>query len=202
LSKEEVIVDKCGLVLLAAGASRRLGRPKQLLVYKGQSLIKQVLALMQIAAMPAVVVLGANREAIEKEISGTTIPIVENKLWNEGMASSIVCGLEALTKTIPDLDGAIFLVCDQPFLAVSFLQELVSKQNTTGKPIIASSYGGTAGIPALFHKTYFPELLSLKGDAGAKKIMQAHATDMITIDFPLGHIDIDTEEAYKMLNND
>jgi molybdenum cofactor cytidylyltransferase len=202
LSKEELIVNKCGLVLLAAGASRRLGRPKQLLVYKGQSLIKQVLALMQLAGMPAVVVLGSNMEAIEKEISGTIIPIVENKQWNDGIASSIVCGLEALANTIPDLNGAIFLVCDQPFLTVSFLQELLSRQNTTGKAIIASSYGNTVGIPALFHKTYFPELLSLKGDAGAKKIMQAHPTDIITIDFPLGHIDIDTEEAYKMLNND
>lgn len=197
-----MIVNKCGIVLLAAGASRRLGRPKQLLFYDGQSLIKRVLGLMETAAMPSVVVLGASKEAIEAEISGTTIPIAENKLWNEGIASSIVCGIEALTKTIPGLDGAIFLVCDQPFLTVSFLQELLITQNTTGKHIIASSYGGTVGIPALFHKTYFPELLSLKGDAGAKKIMQAHTADTITIDFPLGHIDIDTEEAYKMLNHD
>jgi molybdenum cofactor cytidylyltransferase len=105
-------------------------------------------------------------------------------------------------QVIPDLDGVIFLVCDQPFLSVSFLQQLLTMQHKTGKPIIASSYGNTVGIPALFHKAYFPELLSLKGDAGAKKIMQAHTTDMATIDFPLGHIDIDTEEAYKMLNND
>jgi molybdenum cofactor cytidylyltransferase len=202
MSKDALILNKCGIILLAAGASRRLGRPKQLLVYKGQSLISNVLELMEAAAMPGVVVLGANIEVIKKELSGTTIPIVENKQWNEGMGSSIVCGLEALMKIITDLDGVIFLVCDQPFLTVSFLQELLIMQHKTGKPIIASSYGNTVGIPALFHETYFPELLSLKGDAGAKKIMQAHTTDMVTIDFSLGHIDIDTEEAYKMLNND
>jgi molybdenum cofactor cytidylyltransferase len=195
-------VNKCGIVLLAAGASRRLGRPKQLLVYKNLSLIGHVLKLIETAGMPAVVVLGANSEIIEKEITGTNIPVVENKNWGEGIASSITCGLTALEKAIPGLDGVIFLVCDQPFLTVSFLQELLTRQNTSHKPIIASSYGSTVGIPALFHKTYFPELLSLKGDAGAKKIMQAHATEMITIDFPLGHIDIDTEEDYKILNND
>lgn len=157
---------------------------------------------METAAMPSVMVLGANKEVIENNISRTTIPIVENKEWNKGMASSIVCGLEGLTKATPDLDGVIFLVCDQPFLTVSFLQELLSVQHATGKPIIASSYGDTIGIPALFHKTFFTELLSLKGDTGAKRIMQAHITDTKTVDFPLGFIDIDTEEAYKILNND
>jgi molybdenum cofactor cytidylyltransferase len=202
LSKAYPIANKCGLVLLAAGASSRLGRPKQLLVYKGQSLIKQVVKIMELAEMPAVAVVGANSEIIKKEMAGTAVAIVENKNWSEGIASSIVSGLATMTKTVEGLDAVIFLVCDQPFLTVSFLQELLKKKHITGKPIIASSYGNTIGIPALFYKTYFTDLLSLKGDAGAKQIMMAHQEDMTTIDFPLGDIDIDTEEDYKLLNND
>jgi molybdenum cofactor cytidylyltransferase len=195
-------VSKAGLVLLAAGASRRLGRPKQLLEYKGDTLINYVLQEIVAARLPAVAVLGANSEKIHPVTKASPVPVVENSHWKEGIASSIVAGLQKLIQLMPGLDGVVFLVCDQPYVSAAFIRQLIEAQIKTGKPIVASSYSGTVGIPALFHQTYFAELLSLKGDAGAKKIIRQHPDDTIMVEFPLGNIDIDTEDDYKQLCND
>jgi molybdenum cofactor cytidylyltransferase len=92
------------------------------------------------------------------------------------------------------------MVCDQPHLTSSLLNEMVSSQKKTGKPIVAAEYEGVRGTPVLFHRTFFPELLLLKGDRGAGKILQQQPELVATVSFPLGAIDIDTIENYKKLD--
>jgi molybdenum cofactor cytidylyltransferase len=186
--------------LLAAGASARLGKPKQLLLYKGKSLLQHATqAALDSRATPVVIVTGANAELVQKEMTGPEVIYTENKEWAEGMASSVRCGLNILLGVAPATDSVIMMVCDQPYVNPKLLNDLLATQWKTGQPIVTSQYENVSGPPALFHKIIFPELLALKGDAGARKIIQRHAHEMATVSFPQGKIDIDTEEDYEAL---
>ena len=150
-------------------------------------------------ASPVIVILGANATMLEKQIEEKKIHIAENKEWKEGMASSVRCGINTLMHIAPDADAAIIMVCDQPFVSSSLLNELIAAQKSTGKSIVTSQYETAIGPPALFHKSIFPELLQLKGDAGARKIIEQRRNEVATVLFTKGTIDIDTEEDYKSL---
>ncbi|MFI5187083.1 MAG: NTP transferase domain-containing protein [Chitinophagales bacterium] len=196
-------INNCGAILLAAGASVRLGRPKQLLTYKGKSFLQNMVAAAIGSHLnPIVVVLGAHATLITGLITENNIHIVHNKDWEEGIASSIRCGIRELGKINPASDAALIMVCDQPYINSSLLNDLLAAQRKSGKPIAAAYYSGIAATPALFYKTFFPELLLLKGDKGAGKILKQQ-TDLVTIvPFPLGAIDIDTNENYEELKKD
>ncbi len=187
--------------MLGAGSSSRLGRPKQLLPYNGKSLLEHSVDTANNAeANPVIVVLGADAALLEKLIDEKKVHIVENKEWEEGMASSIRCGVNALMHIAPSSDAVILMVCDQPHVSASLLNELITIQKNSGRLIVTSQYENTFGPPALFYKTLFPELLKLKGDAGARNIVVQHIDDVATVLFTEGNIDIDTEEDYKALN--
>lgn len=178
-----------------------MGRPKQLLPYNGKSLLEHSVDTANDSdANPVIVVLGANAELLEKEISEKKIHIVENKEWKEGMASSVRCGLTTLLHIAPSSDAVMIMVCDQPFVSSSLLNELIATQKKSGKPIVTSQYENVIGPPALFCKSIFPELLELKGDAGARKIIERRGNDVVTAVFKQGNIDIDTEDDYKSLS--
>jgi molybdenum cofactor cytidylyltransferase len=147
---------------------------------------------------PVIVVLGqyADNLTDEPDEAATT---VLNLGWEEGIASSIRCGLSTLLEITPAADGVIFLVCDQPHITSDLLKELVSIHSKTHKPIIASKYANTLGIPALFDKSMFPELVNLQGDTGAKSIIKQYIEMVETVAFPLGIIDIDTASDYEEL---
>lgn len=195
-------INNCAIILLAAGSSKRLGQPKQLLTYQGKSFLQNmVLAAIDSQWSPILVVLGANAESIRPTIIEKEVNIVINPDWEEGIASSIRCGITALEKINPVADAAILMVCDQPYLTAALLNDLVSSQQKTGKPIVAAEYEGVKGTPVLFHKTFFPELLLLKGDRGAGKILQQRPDLVAAVPFSLGAIDIDTMDNYKKLDN-
>lgn len=190
-------MKKFGIILLAAGGSSRLGRPKQLLPYGDKTLVQHVLDTAKTAlAKPIVMVTGAHKELVQDP----TINILHNTEWKEGIASSIRSGLTAILKTEPGLDAAIFIVCDQPHISAALLQELMDTHTATGKEIVASSYADTVGIPALFGKSFFDALLQLKGDEGAKRIIMQNADAVAVVDFPHGDIDIDTAADYAALD--
>ena len=194
--------NNIGIVILAAGSSSRLGMPKQLLEFDGMSLLNH--AIMEVAnsnACSFVVVLGAHADLIANKIDGDIAFIVKNENWIEGMASSIRLGLDTLLGQIPSIDAVIFMMCDQPYISSSVLNDLISTHQHTGKPIVASNYGEAIGPPALFHKSFFPELMELKGDVGARKIIQEYSDEVATVLFAKGKIDIDTKEDYEALNN-
>ena len=194
--------NNIGIVILAAGSSSRLGKPKQLLEYEGQSLLQHVIdAAVHSKAATIVVVLGANSDLISKKIHTPKVDLTENSEWEEGMASSVRNGLSALQRISPTTDAVIFMVCDQPYVSASLINDLIETQKETGKAIVTCNYGEAIGPPALFYKSLFHELMQLKGDAGARKIIQQHNDEVATVLFEKGKIDIDTREDYEALSN-
>lgn len=193
-------ISNIAIIILAAGKSARLGSPKQLLSYKGKNLLRHTVdEALETGCQSVFVVLGANSELLKKELKDKPISIVENAGWQEGMASSIRCGLETITNTILRPDCIIFMVCDQPHVSSSLLLSLVDKKNETKMPIVASSYEDKIGTPALFNKSFFPALMELKGDKGARKLIADNLDKVATVEFPEGITDIDTKEDYESL---
>lgn len=190
-----------GIVILAAGSSSRLGKPKQLLKYGGKSLLQNAIdAARNSDAKPVIVVLGANANKISHEIAGSSVNVIINSEWEEGMASSVRKGLNELLFIAPSSDAVIFMVCDQPYISPALINDLINTQSQSGKSIVACNYGDTIGPPALFYKSLFSELMQLKGDAGARKIIQQHQGEVATVSFENGKIDIDTEADYDALS--
>jgi len=184
--------------VLAAGSSSRLGKPKQWLRFNGKSLLQHTTeTALASQAQPVIAVLGANEKAMETTESN--VHVVVNSQWQEGMASSIRCGLEAFTQLSPAAEGIILMVCDQPFVTAGLLNDLVTAHQKTGKPIVASGYENTFGPPVFFHRSVFAELLQLTGDTGARGIVSRHKDETAIIPFPQGSFDIDTEADYNRL---
>ena len=193
-------ISNIAIIILAAGKSARLGSPKQLLSYKGKNLLRHTVdEALETGCQSVFVVLGANSELLKKELKDKPVSIVENAGWQEGMASSIRCGLETITNTILRPDCIIFMVCDQPYVSSSLLLSLVDKKNETKMPIVASSYEDKIGTPALFNKSFFSALMKLKGDRGARKLIADNLDKVATVEFPEGITDIDTKEDYESL---
>jgi molybdenum cofactor cytidylyltransferase len=195
-------IKNTGAVILAAGASSRLGKPKQLLNHNGKSLLQNTIdTAIASDADPVVVVLGANAEQVLKEINKSKVHIIINTEWEEGMASSVRTGLNELLFISSSTDAVILIVCDQPHVSAGLMNDLIDTHKQTGKPIVTCNYGEAIGPPALFHRSLFSELMQLKGDVGARKIIQQHSDDVATVFFEKGKIDIDTKEDYEALNS-
>jgi molybdenum cofactor cytidylyltransferase len=194
--------DICVLVV-SAGQSSRLGQPKQLLRYQGQSLIRRaVQTAIESSAGNVLVVLGAHAERMEEEIADSTAHRVINTGWQEGMASSLRCGVRELEDRYPETAGVILMVCDQPHVTSALLNDLIKVHRETGKPIVTCSYDNTFGPPVFFHKTLFPELLRLRGDVGARGVIRKYANEVEAVPFPLGAIDVDTVADFKRLSGE
>lgn len=185
-------------MILAAGSSSRLGRPKQLLVYNNKTLLQHVIDEAKLAALsPIVIVVGANADELTKSLNLSGANVIINDSWEIGMSSSIAAGLSALEEDKPQ--NVIISVCDQPQINAQLFSDLLRMKNKTGSGIVASAYAGTLGTPVLFNERYYDELLNLTGNEGAKKLLNLHETDVSFIPFENGQIDIDTEEDYLNL---
>jgi len=188
-----------GIIILAAGNSSRLGRPKQLLKFKDKTLIEWTIkAALETHFQPVLVILGAFADQIREKLPAE-IQFIINEHWQEGMASSIAAGLAEILRQLPDLENVIIMVSDQAFINSKVLLELQEKHISSKKGIIASRYVQTTGTPVLFNKQYFSELLSLTGNNGAKSMLKLHDNDVETVAFAMGNIDIDTETDYHNL---
>ncbi len=223
-----------GAIILAAGESKRLGTPKQLLQYKDKTLLHHIIeSSLNSKCRKIIVVIGAHADNVKKHITkfsidmiewpgaqpnglalslpkGATAPkpqikfckrntvskiyCVENRNWTEGKASSIRLGLKALTSTSNNVNAAIFLTCDQPFISSDVIDRIIETYEKTKKTIVASKYDDTIGVPALFDRKHFSEILLLKGDQGAKSIIANYHEQVVTFSFQKGAIDIDTIE--------
>jgi len=188
------------ILLLAAGSSSRLGHPKQLVQINGKSLLQKITeTALASGCSPVVVVLGAYLEKIKPVIQQLPVHILENKNWVNGMGTTISCGMNFLLNKYPKIEAVIITVCDQYYLSEKNIIDLIELYKKTDKNIIASGYGVTIGVPALFSKPLFPELLILKGHEGAKKIIQQNLDNMEFVEFSKGAFDLDTEEDLKKL---
>jgi molybdenum cofactor cytidylyltransferase len=193
-----------GAVVLAAGSSSRMGSPKQTLRFRGESLLRRaVLAALDAGCHPVVVVTGAHAELSRCELDGLDVREVFNAHWETGMASSIRAGVEGLNDADADTIAAVFMLCDQPHVSAEVISGLVAAHRTTGRPVIASSYGGNVGVPALFSRTLFDELMRLEGMSGAKEIIRRHASQAHFLPFPDGEVDVDTPADFsRLIEND
>jgi molybdenum cofactor cytidylyltransferase len=167
-----------GLIILAAGGSSRLGSPKQLVQFSGESLLRRAARTALASNLrPIVVVLAEAKFA--SEIEG--LDFVLNPDWRTGMGSSIRAGIAGM-----QANGVVILLCDQPLITPDFLNRLAS----TKKPLAAAEYNGTIGVPAFFSARYFEELKQLEG--GAKEILLRHRDDVEALPCPEAALDIDT----------
>lgn len=192
-----------GLIILAAGASLRLGTPKQLLNFKGETLLRRMAREAAASACrPLTVVLGADAGKFKNELSDLDVHVVENPDWKDGMGSSIGTGLTKLLEIKRSVDGVVLTVCDQPFVTAGVIDKLVKAYQETDALIIASAYAGTLGVPALFSRELFSQLTELKGGGGgAKQIIKQFQARTISISFPEGAIDIDTPADFEQLSS-
>jgi molybdenum cofactor cytidylyltransferase len=194
--------SEIGLIILAAGASARFGRPKQLLSFKGETLLRRIAReSLSSVCRPVVVILGAEVDQSTDEIKDLNLHIIENPDWEEGMGSSIRSGVKKLLEIKDSTNGVLLAVCDQPFVTSRVINKLVKTFQKTEALIVASAYQETLGVPALFGKKLFPRLLELKGSGGAKQIINQFAAETIGISFPAGAIDIDTPRDFETLSS-
>jgi molybdenum cofactor cytidylyltransferase len=187
-----------GCILLAAGASTRMGRPKQLLPVAGQPLVARAAgAALASPAWPVVVVLGAHAEKIRPVLAHLPVLIAENPGWAEGLGSSIRAGVAALEKFSRSLDAALIALADQPAFSADAVARLVAAHETNGPGLTAARYAGRLGVPALFARKHFPALHALRGDEGARAILAAHAEQVAAVDLPQLALDLDTPADYE-----
>ena len=183
-------------IVLAAGASRRLGEPKQLLTLEGETLLARTIRMALTAgANPVYVVIGAHSGQVSKAFENTEGIAVLNHRWMEGIASSIHAGLLAVNEDQPDSPGVLILACDQPRLSVAHLRNLIDAFSEQADPSIAASeYSGALGVPAAFPRRVFPYLFALQGDKGARTLLLRPPCPLIQVAFDGGEIDIDRPE--------
>jgi molybdenum cofactor cytidylyltransferase len=178
----------CDALILAAGGSARLGQPKQLLPYLGDTLLGCAIGRARAAPIRrVVVVLGAHAAAIREQIA-TPVEYVENPNWTEGIASSIRAGLAVLDAP----DAVLLMVCDQPRVIPAHLRAIIHAAGTNPGTIAASGYSGVTGVPAVFPRRFFGELVALSGDAGARPVLVRHVSETIVVPCPEAALDVDT----------
>lgn len=190
-----------GILILAAGGAFRMNQPKMLLSFGSGSILSNILeATKALKTDQICLVTGYYHKEIIENIDVSGVLVVHNEHWREGMASSISKGVHEMIKEYSHLDSIMIVVSDQPHLNRKLLSEMLSSREKHKKGIVAAQYGAIKGTPVLFDKKYFEELMLLTGDTGAKSVLKKNASDLVTVAFPLGAIDIDTAEDYENLS--
>jgi molybdenum cofactor cytidylyltransferase len=186
------------IILLAAGCSSRLGRPKQLLPYRGSTLLRHAAKTAIDAELgPVFVILGAVVEECRATLLGLPATIVVNPAWDEGMGGSIACGAQQLDESVHG--AAIILLCDQPGITPAILRALDRERCTSGAPIVASRCGDVLGPPAFFAAPLFTRLRALRGADGARALFRDEP-NVATVDCSQAAWDIDTEADAMVLD--
>lgn len=188
------------IILLAAGSSSRMGRPKQLLPWGDQTLIEHQIQTLLKTKKSVNVVLGAHAEQIIPVIKKFNIKIITNDIWENGMGTSVASGANYVAQNYPGSEGVLIALLDQPMITGAYLQKMIGKFQPGKKQIIVSaSNDGWEGVPALFDKHYFIEIQNLDGKEGAKKIIRSHPQNVKTLKCGNHCTDMDTPEKYNEL---
>jgi molybdenum cofactor cytidylyltransferase len=183
-------MNRLGILLLAAGESKRMGSPKQLLDFQGKKLIQHSIEqLLPLQPNAFAIVLGAHSHLIRPYLNAYPIECVENAGWEEGMGSSIAAGMRHLL--LAELSHLLIALVDQPYLTRADYFELKESSQVNPTQIIAAYYGGKAGAPMIFPRHHFQDLIQLKGDEGARKIVRSTAEKLQLIELPLASKDWD-----------
>lgn len=188
-----------GAILLAAGGSRRMGRPKQLLEFDGQALIRRAAEVAVAARLrPVVVVLGCETDACRRHLGDLVVDVIVNADWQRGIGASLRTGAAHL-HAVAHVDAAIILLCDQPLVDAAAIERIVAAHRRRGAPVVAARYADTLGVPALFAGAWLERLLALPDDAGAKQLIREAGARAAAVDLPEAAFDLDSEEDVRRL---
>ncbi|HEX5416170.1 MAG TPA: nucleotidyltransferase family protein [Chloroflexota bacterium] len=187
-------------ILLAAGASSRLGQPKQLLPFQGKPLVRRVAeAALASRLVKLIVVVGNQAAAVADALEGLPAELVENADFLQGQSTSLRAGVAALPA---DLDAALVLLVDQPFVDAALIDRLIDQFESSGAPMVAPEHAGQRGNPVLFAAVLLPEFAAITGDVGARDVIRRHREQLSTV--PLedarAFMDVDTWEDYERVS--
>jgi molybdenum cofactor cytidylyltransferase len=181
-------------IVLAAGGSTRSIVPKQLLTFRGTSLLRHAAeTALGSGCRPVYVVLGARGCRLTETVSGLPVIPVRNPWWDMGLGSSIRCGVQAALIADPELEAVLLMTVDQPLVTTAVIDQLVSCYREGNAPVVACAYESTIGVPALFGRDLVPTLLALQGDRGAKEVIHNQGEAATLFQCPEAAYDIDTE---------
>ncbi len=191
--------------ILAAGTSSRLGRAKQFLELDGETLIHRVARLLLETPIERVIVVVNTSHVLsmKTELRDLNVEIVANAQSREGMASSVRTAVKVAEKSVWDVagvaekDALLLTPCDLPLLSASHLRALIEQYQREGAPIVASRYNETLGAPLIIARELWPELLQLRGDVGARRVITKHKASWV--EWPQGAIDVDTRADWEDL---
>ncbi len=184
-------------IVLAAGGSKRFGGFKQLLEWEGESLLRRAVRIgTGLCGERVIVVHGPKPTKCQRELSGFDVKHVINENWESGMALSLKTGIRALPE---NCTGALILLCDQPLLRQERVAQLADLWQHQPDKIVASSYAGAHGVPAIFPRRVFAELRKLTGDRGARSLIDGQRENVLEVDMPEAAVDIDTQDDYAAL---
>lgn len=190
------------VIILAAGSSSRLGKPKQLLDFQTETFIKHtVKTALQTSCSPIIVVSGFLHEELLAETKGFPVQLIHNPDWQKGMGSSIQTGITALNllENPDQTDAVLILLCDQPLITAEHLNKLIAGFYRHKRSIAATGYAETQGVPAVFDRSLFPILQSLPENRGAQSLINQYQDQLIVVPFEGAAIDVDTGEDYFRL---
>ena len=188
------------VLILAAGSSSRLGKPKQLVKFKSKTLLQHSIDVSEALDLSEkIIVLGANEETILNEVDLKNHKLLVNNNWQEGMSTSLKRGLEEVQNLHPNIENVLVLLSDQPFISEPVLQELIDKHLEANRLASFSEYRGIPGVPAIFSREIFPDLMRIEGDRGARDLIKNGLTNYQLVPFDKGIVDIDTEKDLQFL---
>lgn len=194
-------INKTAILILAAGGSSRLGKPKQLLPIGQTTLLNHIIGIAKNSGIDAIfTVLGAYFDQVADSIHDSITDIIKNEQWQHGISTSIVCGIHHIQRMVPNIDQIILLLGDQPLLKSDDIHHLIENQVATNADIVFTDYGENFGPPIIFTKKTFPSLLQIKGDEGAKKVIKNGSFSISFIHINGIETDIDTIEDYNEIN--
>jgi CTP:molybdopterin cytidylyltransferase MocA len=187
-------------VILAAGASSRLGAPKQLIDFRGEPLVRRATrAAVEAEASPVVVVLGADAPSIAPLLEGLGhVSTAVNEQWQSGLAASVAVGMREVQRLCPRCDAVLITTADQPLVGGEALRALLDAYEGDAR-LVAAEYSGTIGVPAVIGSEYFDALLALEGDAGAGRWLRSRVSEVRRVPLPEAAVDIDTAEDRALL---
>src|SRR5215213_6715109 len=193
--------NRVAALILAAGASARMGRPKQLLDWEGRPLVRAAAEVALAAQLdPLLIVIGSAQAQVAEALAGLPLRMIANPDYATGQSTSLRTGVAALDQ---DVDAVVVLLGDQPFVTATIVEQLVAEWQASGAAIVAPTYAGQRGNPVLFARSVFPELLAIQGDQGARGVLAADRARvrLVAFDDPRPLTDIDTPEDYERLRD-
>ncbi len=192
--------DEIAVLILAAGSSSRMGQPKALLPWGATTVLGHLLGQLEAVGLQDItLVTGAHHEELKAGLNNPGVRLVFHKGWEAGMGSSLRTGVLFTTENYPHKKGLLVLLSDQPLISSAYIEEIRAAFKAHPGRIVATSYGESAGVPALFPSEFWPAMTRIADHKGAKALIRSHRGDSVLLDAGAAIADMDTPEAYEKI---